>query len=108
MKTIIAASMAAVLMFGSSDSKAWGPTEQGILWGVLGTVTLGHVFDKSKNSQYYPENPNGDFPPFRCSGNSVDCAYQRGKWERERIEWQAAKDRAYQCGRYPEKCGTST
>ena len=56
------------------------------------------------NSQYYPTNPTGEFPPFRCSGNSVTCAYERGKWEREHEEWMKAKDRAYQCGRYPEKC----
>ena len=106
MKTIIVAATAAVLMFGSGDSKAWSPTEQGILWGVLGTVTLGHIF-KEDNSQYYPQNPNGDFPPFRCSGDSVTCAYERGKWEREREEWMKAKDMAYQCGRYPEKCNAT-
>lgn len=108
MKTLIVAAIAAVLTFGSAQSKAWGPTEQGILWGILGTVTAGHIFNKSNDGKYYPENPNGDFPPFRCSGDSVQCAYERGKWERERIEWQKAKDLAYECGRYPEKCNTST
>jgi len=92
------------LLGWSNKSKAIGATEAGVLYGVFGTVILQEVFNKEDGGQYYPENPNGDFPPFRCSGDSVTCSYQRGKWERERIEWQKAKDQAYQCGRYPEKC----
>ena len=107
MKAITLAAVAAVLIFGSSPSKAIGTTEAGILYGIFGTVILQEVFNKEDGGQYYPENPNGDFPPFRCSGDSVTCSYQRGKWERERIEWQKAKDQAYQCGRYPEKCSSS-
>jgi hypothetical protein len=103
MKKLLLVAMVTTLVFGSAQSKAWGPTEQGILMGVLGTITLGAI-GRHHEDQYYPENPNGDFPPFRCSGGSVDCSYQRGVWERERIEWQKAKDRAYECGRYPEKC----
>jgi len=107
MKAITLAAVAAVLIFGSSPSKAIGTTEAGILYGIFGTVILQEVFNKEDGSQYYPQNPNGDFPPFRCSGDSVTCSYQRGKWERERIEWQKAKDQAYKCGRYPEKCSSS-
>jgi hypothetical protein len=106
MKAITLAAVAAVLIFGSNPSKAIGTTEAGILYGIFGTVILQEVFNK-EDGQYYPENPNGDFPPFRCSGDSVTCSYQRGKWERERIEWQKAKDQAYNCGRYPEKCSSS-
>ena len=106
MKTIVVATFAAVLLLGSNDSKAWGPTEQGIVWGILGTITASELLKKN-DSQYYPQNPNGDFPPFRCSGDSVTCAYERGKWEREREEWMKAKDMAYQCGRYPEKCNAT-
>ena len=107
MKAITLAAVAAVLIIGSNQSKAIGSTEAGVLYGIFGTVILQEVFNKEDDSQYYPENPNGDFPPFRCSGDSVTCSYQRGKWERERIEWQKAKDQAYQCGRYPEKCSSS-
>ena len=98
MKAITLAAVAAVLILGSNQSKAIGSTEAGVLYGIFGTLILQKVANKEDDSQYYPENPNGDFPPFRCSGDSVTCSYQRGKWERERIEWQKAKDQAYQCG----------
>ena len=107
MKAFTLAAVAAVLIIGSNQSKAIGSTEAGVLYGIFGTVILQEVFNKEDDSQYYPENPNGDFPPFRCSGDSVTCSYQRGRWERERIEWQKAKDQAYQCGRYPEKCSST-
>lgn len=107
MKAITLAAVAAVLILGSNQSKAIGSTEAGVLYGIFGTLILQKVANKEDDSQYYPENPNGDFPPFRCSGDSVTCSYQRGKWERERIEWQKAKDQAYQCGRYPEKCSST-
>ena len=107
MKAIVLAAVAAVFLFGSNQSKAIGSTEAGVLYGIFGTVILQEVFNKEDDSQYYPQNPNGDFPPFRCSGDSVTCSYQRGKWEREREEWMIQKDRAYQCGRYPEKCSSS-
>ena len=100
MKAITLAAVAAVLILGSNQSKAIGSTEAGVLYGIFGTLILQKVANKEDDSQYYPENPNGDFPPFRCSGDSVTCSYQRGKWERERIEWQKAKDQAYQCGRF--------
>lgn len=94
------------LLSWSNKSSALGDTEEGILWGVLGTVTLGKILNNQSDSQYYPSNPTGEFPPFRCSGDSVTCSYERGKWEREREEWLIQKDRAYQCGRYPEKCSS--
>lgn len=106
MKTTIIALAATVLTFGSNPSKAIGDTEQGVLWGIFGTAVLSEIFSKDDQDQYYPHNPTGEFPPFRCSGDSVTCAYQRGKWEREHEEWMKEKDRAYQCGRYPEKCNT--
>lgn len=93
------------LLAWSSKSSALGDTEEGILYGIIGTIGLQKVLEP-KDSEYYPTNPTGEFRPFRCSGDSVTCAYERGKWERERIEWQKAKDQAYECGRYPEKCST--
>ena len=103
--TLIAAVLTGMLILTwSSKSQAIGDTEAGILWGIFGTAVLSEVFSKDEESQYYPHNPNGDYPPFRCSSDSVTCAYERGKWERGHEEWLKAKDRAYQCGRYPEKC----
>ena len=87
----------------STKSFSIGSTEQGVLYGVFGTVLLQKIFTKQDNtSQYYPENPTGEFPPFRCSGNSVECSFQRGVWEKQHEEWLKAKDVAYRCGRYGE------
>ena len=105
--TLVLATIVVITMLAwSSKSSAVGDTEQGVLWGIFGTVLLGEVF-KDDESEYYPHNPTGEFPPFRCSGDSVTCSYERGKWEREREEWMKAKDRAYQCGRYPDKCSSA-
>lgn len=99
-KLIIALSLVA-----STNAFAIGKTEKGVLIGVGSTILLGSLLEnRDHDSQYYPSNPSGDFPPFRCTKDTIECAYQRGKWEREREEWLAAKDRAYICGRYPEKC----
>ena len=43
-----------------------------------------------------------ELPAFQCRDNSVQCAYERGVWERERAIWMQRKDRAYRCGRYGE------
>ena len=87
----------------SNNSHSIGATEQGVLYGIVGTVVLQKVFAEDKDSEeYFPQNPNGDFPPFRCSGGSVECSYQRGVWEKQREEWLKAKDVAYRCGRYGE------
>lgn len=83
-----------------TTANAIGDKEKGILIGVGSTILLNKVLTNDQNSQYYPHNPNGEFPPFRCNGDSVQCAYERGKWEREYEQWQKEKDKAYQCGRY--------
>ncbi len=105
--TLVAAVLTGILILTwSSKSQAIGDTEQGVLWGILGTAVLSKVFQPREDpNQYYPHNPAGEFPPFRCSGDSVTCAYERGKWEREYENWLKAKDHAYQCGRYPNTQG---
>jgi len=82
------------------ESKAIGSTEAGVLYGVFGTLVFQQITKNPKQSEYYPHNPTGEFPPFRCSGNSVECSFQRGVWEKQREEWLKAKDTAYRCGRY--------
>ena len=85
------------------NSYSIGATEQGVLYGIVGTVVLQKVFAEDRDSEeYFPQNPNGDFPPFRCSGGSVECSFQRGVWEKQYEEWLKAKDDAYRCGRYGE------
>jgi len=89
-----------------------GDQERGILYGVLGTVIISEIAEsrRHRNDHNYRHNPyyrshnGGGFPPFRCSGNEVRCAYERGVWERELQERHDAKSRAYQCGRHPERC----
>lgn len=114
MKYLIAAALA-VSLLSASNANALGKREEGVLIGLGSAILLGSVYrngEARRTGGYgYPTYGRGygygqtDFPPFRCHGNSVDCAYQRGVWEREREIWLQEKEDAYLCGRYPEKCG---
>ena len=122
MKYLIAAALA-VSLLSASNANALGNREEGVLIGLGSAILLGNVYRNSEARQtgsygdygyggygddwpkVYGPRGGSTFPPFRCRGNSVDCAYQRGVWEREREIWLQAKDDAYMCGRYPEKCG---
>lgn len=111
MKTVIAAALATGLVlstFSASDAQAWGDREQGILVGIGSTILLDRIFNPRNRSMSYPQDVygsrNGRFPPFHCSGSDVECAYERGVYERKRQEWQEMKQEAYICGRYPEQC----
>ena len=73
-----------------------------MLYGVFGTLFLQHLNEDDKEPQFDPNRTTSEFPPFRCSGDTVECSYQLGKWERDREEWLKAKDVAYRCGRYGE------
>ena len=86
----------------SLPSYSIGSTEQGVLYGVFGTLFLQHLNKNTKQPQYNPNNTTSEFPPFRCNGDTVECSYQLGKWERDREDWLKAKDVAYRCGRYGE------
>jgi len=94
----------------SASVHAWGDREQGILTGIVGAVVIKEVFghyagdDTNYPTQYYTSGNNGRFPEFRCSGSEVDCAYERGVYDRKRQEWEEMKQEAYECGRYPSRC----
>jgi len=116
MKYLIAAALA-VSLLSASNANALGKREEGVLIGLGSAMILSKVYRNGGSGGYsggyggYGGTYGGygygntDFPRFRCRGNSVDCAYQRGVWEREREVWLQQKDDAYMCGRYPEKCG---
>jgi hypothetical protein len=110
MKSLIPALLAAALI--STNANALGKREEGVLIG-LGSVTLINSVmrdrEYSATGEYgyshqgrYGWSRGNEFPAFRCRDNSVQCAYQRGLWERERAIWIQEKDRAYRCGRYGE------
>ena len=88
----------------SNDANAIGDTERGILYG-LGIYKIYDVITDQK--EWEPGQTYGhsdQFPPFRCRGDSIKCSYERGVYEREREEWQDAKNKAYECGRYGRNC----
>jgi hypothetical protein len=88
----------------SSQSQALGKTEEGILYG-LGIYKVWDVITSEEpwepNQSYGYES---GFPPFRCSGDTIRCAYERGAYEREREEWEDKKTKAYECGRTGRNC----
>ena len=88
----------------SAQTQALGDTEEGILWG-LGIYKVWDVITDEEpwepNQSYGYES---GFPPFRCSGDSIKCAYERGAYEREREEWEDKKTKAYECGRTGRNC----
>ena len=88
----------------SSKSQALGQVEEGILYG-LGIYKVWDVINDQE--EWKPNQTYGyesGFPPFRCSGDSIKCAYERGAYEREREEWEDKKTKAYECGRTGRNC----
>jgi len=88
----------------AQKANALGETEEGILWG-LGIYKVYDLIteeDPWEPGQTY--GSSSEFPPFRCRGDSVKCAYERGVYEREREEWEDRKTKAYECGRYGKNC----
>ena len=67
-----------------------------MFYGVFGALVFQQITNNPKQSEYYPHNAAGEFPPFRCSGNSVENSFQMGVWEKQREEWLKAQDTAYQ------------
>jgi hypothetical protein len=89
----------------SSKASALGQTEEGILWGlgiykVYDVLTEDEPWEPGQSSNGYGDQ----FPPFRCQGSGIECAYQKGVYEREREEWEDAREKAYECGRYARNC----
>ena len=110
MKNLILAVLAATLV--STNANALGKREEGVLIGIGSAILINSVMrDREHNdvSDYrydhhgrYRWSRVNEFPAFRCRDNSVQCAYERGVWERERAIWKQEKDHAYRCGRYGE------
>ena len=104
MKTILLALTFIALMVPAPKSIALGQTEEGILYGlgiykIFDIVTEEDPWEPGQSREY-----GNDFPPFSCKGSGIDCAYQRGVYEREREEWEDAREKAYECGRYGRNC----
>jgi len=125
MKTALAVLLTVAVLATSTSAEANSDRNRGIVYGVLGTLLVQEVHrsSHSRNDYYYHyhyshnrsvahvphysyrnSTGRGGFPPFRCSGDEIRCAYERGRWERELQEWQDAKNRAYWCGRDPRRC----
>jgi len=96
--------IAIALLVFSTNAYALGQTEEGILYG-LGIYKVWDIINEEeewKSGQVYG-NDQG-FPPFRCKGDSIKCAYERGVYEREREEFEDKKNKAYECGRTGRNC----
>ena len=88
----------------SSKANALGQTEEGILYGIgiykiFDIITEDDPWQPGQDRSY-----GGEFPRFSCKGDGIDCAYQRGVYEREREEWEDRREKAYECGRYGRNC----
>ena len=92
------------LLTASTKAQALGDTEEGILYGIgiykiFDIVTAEDPWEPNQTREY-----GNSFPPFSCRGSGIDCAYQKGVYEREREEWEDAREKAYECGRYGRNC----
>ena len=96
--------IAIALLVFSTNAYALGDVEEGILYG-LGIYKVWDIINEEeewKSGQVYGDDQG--FPPFRCRGDSIKCAYERGLYEREREEWEDKKNKAYECGRTGRNC----
>ena len=110
MKSLIMAVLAATLV--STNVNALGKREEGVLIGIGSAILINSVMrDREHNDvgnygydhhYRYRWSRGNELPAFRCRDTSVQCAYERGVWEREKAIWMQEKDRAYRCGRYGE------
>ena len=88
----------------AQKANALGDTEEGILWGlgiykIYDVITQDEPWEPNQTREY-----GNEFPPFSCRGSGIDCAYQRGVYEREREEWEDKREKAYECGRHGRNC----
>ena len=110
MKSLTAVLLAATLV--STNVNALGKREEGILIGIgsailINSVMLGREHGHASDYRYDHHDQHrwsrgNEFPVFRCRDNSVQCAYERGVWEREKAIWVQERNRAYRCGRHRE------
>ena len=93
-----------LFLLHSSKANALGQTEEGILYGIgiykiFDIITEEEPWEPGQDRSY-----GSEFPPFRCKGSGIECAYQRGVYEREKEEWEDRREKAYECGRYGRNC----
>lgn len=88
----------------SSNSFALGDKEKGAIIGITSTLILQEILNRRGPMVYPQDRYGGEFPPFRCTGSEVECAYELGVYERKREEWEDMKRQAYECGRYGRNC----
>ena len=104
MKLLLIALTTAILLVPSPEARALGQTEEGILYGI----GIYKIFDIITEEEPWEPGQNrsvgSEFPRFSCKGSGIDCAYQKGVYEREREEWEDAREKAYECGRYGRNC----
>ena len=96
--------IAIALLVFSTNAFALGQTEEGILYG-LGIYKVWDIINEQpawEPNQIYGSDQG--FPPFRCRGDSIKCAYERGVYEREREAYEDQKTKAYECGRTGRNC----
>ena len=96
--------IAIALLVFSTNAYSLGQTEEGILYG-LGIYKVWDIINEEeewKSGQVYGQDQG--FPPFRCKGDSIKCAYESGVYEREREEFEDKKMKAYECGRTGRNC----
>ena len=82
----------------STNAFAWGEKEQGVVIGIAGTLMIEELLKIRK------QQSSGEYPPFKCDANELECAYRLGVYERERMEHEERKRKAYECGRYGTNC----
>ena len=104
MKTILLILATIFLLVPSPEARALGQTEEGILWGIgiykiFDIITEEEPWEPGQSRSY-----GSEFPRFSCRGDGVECVYQRGVYEREKEEWEDAREKAYECGRYGRNC----
>jgi hypothetical protein len=93
-----------LLILHTSKANALGQTEEGILYG-LGIYKIYDIINEEDPWEPGQSRSYGDqFPRFSCRGDGIECAYQRGVYEREKEEWEDAREKAYECGRYGRNC----
>jgi len=104
MKTLLLIVTTVLFLVPSPSARAIGDTEAGILYGlgiykIYDVITQEEPWEPGQTREY-----GSEFPPFRCKGDGVECAYQRGVYEREKEEWEDRREKAYECGRYGRNC----
>ena len=96
--------IAIALLVFSTNAFALGQTEEGILYGLGIYKIIDMVTEEPEWTPGQTYGSGQGFPPFRCRGDSIKCAYERGVYEREREEFEDKKNKAYECGRTGRNC----